>query len=253
MKIKNTAERRFFVFVTYIFSMFKSSYGKKGKDDVLKKSLAAALIAGLFLFALCGYVFVVKGGEYICYIQPLDCYAVSLGSFEKENEAEVFSQSVFQRGGGGNVFFDGKRYFVLAEIFLSEADCDAVVKNLVSSGEKAEKLDIKLGAKTLRLSSSSECSSLKNICEEIVTIYQGLHEKTAAYDDGKCSFSDLSKTASSASQKLFTLCYESGGDRFSQIISQVKTSAESLYSASQSENVASVRKSAANCLLLLRF
>ena len=54
MKIKNTAERRFFVFVTYIFSMFKSSYGKKGKDDVLKKSLAAALIAGLFLFALCG-------------------------------------------------------------------------------------------------------------------------------------------------------------------------------------------------------
>ena len=188
----------------------------------MKKSLAAALIAGLFLFALCGYVFVVKGGEYICYIQPLDCYAVSLGSFEKENEAEVFSQSVFQRGGGGNVFFDGKRYFVLAEIFLSEADCDAVVKNLVSSGEKAEKLDIKLGAKTLRLSSSSECSSLKNICEEIVTIYQGLHEKTAAYDDGKCSFSDLSKTASSASQKLFALCYESGGDLFSKIVSQVK-------------------------------
>ncbi|NCB31788.1 MAG: SPOR domain-containing protein, partial [Clostridia bacterium] len=67
-------------------------------------------------------------------LPALDCYALQMGVFSSQDNAEKQAQALQGQGAGGYVLQDGDRYRVLAAGYAQEAEAKEVKDRLVNEG-----------------------------------------------------------------------------------------------------------------------
>lgn len=92
-------------------------------------------------------------------ISPIPFYAIQMGAFINQANAESEAKAIRERGAAGFLYTDADRHRVLASAYLTRADADKVQKQLLETqGLESYVLDLYAegGAVTLRVTASQE-------------------------------------------------------------------------------------------------
>lgn len=90
-------------------------------------------------------------------------YAISLGSFEKIDDAQTFSDDIKKQGAGGVIFYN-ENYKVLSSIYPKQSDAKSVQENLKKSGTESEVIKIKMDALNFKVELSSKSQKVLGEC-----------------------------------------------------------------------------------------
>ncbi len=110
-------------------------------------------------------------------------YAVSVGQFETEQQAQTISQQISSQGGAGYVYHSGD-YFVFTSLYDSIVDAKSVVEKLKTDQVQAKIVNINIPAITLSYKGKSREDILTCI-EFFKQAYQELYSLSIEYDSGK--------------------------------------------------------------------
>ena len=136
-------------------------------------------------------------GKY--YISSSTYYAVSIGSFKNQDEAESCATSVKKQGGAGYVHLSGN-YYVLLAMYSSTIDAQSVISKLKSSGVSASIINVNIPRLNFKFSDKDK--NLVKAAESFLDVYEFLYDLSIKYDSGSLSSDSVKMSVKSKIDEL---------------------------------------------------
>lgn len=142
----------------------------------------------VFVAQLVSSVITVSGGASITEtatgkFSGFDVYAISLGSYTSELQAESNTSNVLKKNGAGYVYKADGLYHVIASAYLIENDAKSVQGNLQEGGIQSQV--VKLTFDVVDFAGVSSARQQKNFCAALIclkTVYTQLYDISVSLD-----------------------------------------------------------------------
>lgn len=146
------------------------------------------------------------------------CYALQMGAYENQENAEKQARSLREVGAAGYVWKDEQWYRVLAAGYANEADRASVAENLSAQGVDTRAYTISYGERVLKVTSSAErIEALREAVLAAARIPADIYEACIAFDkeslnveQGKSKVRGIRFTAETALSSIETLKGDGG-------------------------------------------
>lgn len=142
-------------------------------------------------------------------LPAISCFALQMGAFSSEENANALAQNIQERGGGGYVYNDGSIYRVLATGYSSEAEAKTVKDRLISEGSDCTVYAISSPAVTFNITAEeAESQSISQGFSALCSAQAALAKACIDYDNGMTqeegakAVSDIAQELSAASSPL---------------------------------------------------
>lgn len=142
-------------------------------------------------------------------LPAISCFALQMGAFSSEENANTLAQSIQERGGGGYVYNDGSIYRVLATGYSSESEAKTVKDRLISEGSDCTVYTIASPSVTFNITAEeAEAQSISRGFSALCSAQAALASACIDYDNGMSHeegakvVSDIANELSSASAPL---------------------------------------------------
>lgn len=146
------------------------------------------------------------------------CYALQMGAYESQENAETQANSLREVGAAGYVWKDDTWYRVLAAGYATEADRDSVAENLSAQGVDSRAYTISYGERVLTVTSNAEqAEALKSAVNAAAQIPGDIYDACIAFDktpqsidEGKAAVREIRRAAEAALTSLEDLSGDGG-------------------------------------------
>ncbi len=116
-------------------------------------------------------------------VPAIECFALQLGAYRSEVNADAQAREIRSRGAGGYVLRDGERYRVLAAGYASDADLQAVRAQLLSEGMDSAGYTISAPESVLRVTATeTQQAAIAGAFHALWAFQRGLGEAALAFD-----------------------------------------------------------------------
>ena len=137
-------------------------------------------------------------------------YAVSLGSYPSQTQADDYAVSVRAKNAGGYVYKNNGKFFVIASIYEKKNDAESVAENLSTAGNSAEIVELnvekvnfnKISTQSLKKEFIEFLSLFKDVYTNMYDISVSLDTSVFSEAKAKIEVDGLKTKLSAAIEKL---------------------------------------------------
>ncbi len=116
-------------------------------------------------------------------VPAIECFALQMGSYQSEVNADAQAREIRGRGAGGFVLKDGERYRVLAAGYESDEDLQTVRAQLLKEGMDSTGYTISAPESLLKVTATdAQRAAIAGAFRALWTFQRGLGEEALAFD-----------------------------------------------------------------------
>jgi hypothetical protein len=183
-----------------------SSYYYKRKNKKNKAYLSVIITCVILLVAFIGLIIFssnLNSSDKYSTNFDVNCYLISIGSFEDLSSATIFAETVRIKNGAGYIY-KNKGYNVIVSIYFEDKQAKTVLNTLLEKGETAKILTVSLKDIVHGYLENSEKerlqSSISNLKKAINTIY----DLSNGFDTGALSNREVKQSLKAINEEIIS-------------------------------------------------
>jgi len=181
-----------------------SSYYYKRKTQKNKAYLSVIITGIIIISAFLGIISFTSNlnrSERYSTSIGLNCYLISLGTFDDLNSATIFADNVRVKGGAGYIY-KNKSYNVVVSLYFEDKQAKTVMNTLIEKGEKANIIILSLPEIVHGFLEDEDKERLQSSISCLKNAVQSIYELSNSFDAGTVTSREVKQNLKKINEEI---------------------------------------------------